>query len=40
MLLLVLWSYWQYWIQTWSPILGCENTALHLSAPVQHATVG
>jgi len=28
MLLLVLWRYWQHWIQIWSPILGCENTAI------------
>jgi len=37
MLLLVLWP---HWIQIWSPISGCENTALCLSAPVQLATVG
>jgi len=37
MLLLVLW---RYWIQIWSPISGCENTALPLSPPVQLATVG
>ena len=40
MLLLVLWRYWRRWIQIWSPISGCENTALPLSAPVQLATVG
>jgi len=39
MLLLVLWR-WQHWIQIWSPISGCENTALPLSAPEQLATVG
>jgi len=33
MLLLVLWRYWRHWIQIWSPISGCENTALPLSAP-------
>jgi len=37
MLLLVLW---RYWLQIWSPISSCENTALRLSAPVQLATVG
>jgi len=40
MLLLVLWRYWRHWIQIWSPISGCENTALRLSAPAQFATVG
>jgi len=40
MLLPVLWRYWRHWIQIWSPISGCENTALCLSAPVQLATVG
>jgi len=40
MFLLVRWRYWRHWIQMWSPILGCENTALRLSAPVQLATVG
>jgi len=40
MLLLVLWRYWRHWIQIWSPISCCENTALPLSAPVQLATVG
>jgi len=29
MLLLVLW---RHWIQIWSPISGCENTALRLCA--------
>ena len=38
--LLALWRYWRHWIQMWSPISGCENTALHLSAPVQLATAG
>jgi len=28
--LLVLWRYWRHWIQIWSPISGCENTAIHL----------
>jgi len=37
MLLLVLW---RDWIQIWSPISACENTALPLSAPEQLATVG
>ena len=32
MLLLVLWRYWRHWIQFWSPIPGCENTTLRLSA--------
>ena len=34
MRLLVVWRYWRHWIQIWSPISGCENTALRLSAPV------
>jgi len=33
MLLLALWRYWRHWIQIWSSISGCENTALRLSAP-------
>ena len=40
MLLLVLWRCWRHWIQIWSPISGCENTALRLSAPMQLETVG
>jgi len=40
MFLLALWRYWRHWIQIWSPISGCENTALRLSAPVQLAAVG
>jgi len=41
MLLLVLWRYWRHQIQIWSPISGCENTALlRLSLLVQLATVG
>jgi len=31
MLLLLRWRYWRHWIQIWSPISGCENTALSLS---------
>ena len=34
-LFLVLWRYWRHWITIWSPISGCENTALRLSAPVR-----
>jgi len=37
MLLRVLWRYWWHCIKIWSPISGCENTALRLSAPVQLA---
>jgi len=40
MLLQVLWRYWRHWIMIWSPISGCENAALRLSAPAQLATVG
>jgi len=32
MLLLILWRYRRHWIQIWSPISGCENTALRLCA--------
>jgi len=27
----LLWRFWWHWIQIWSPISGCENTALCLS---------
>jgi len=40
MLLLVLWRYWRHWIQICSPISGCENAALPLSAPPVRACYG
>jgi len=40
MLSLVLWQYWRHWTEIWSPISGCENTAIRLSPPVQLSTVG